>query len=151
MPREGVERRRLRLPPHRASLPAGRQAPSGPRLTKVSAQVTPTGKLPFPRPPSLFESSSENIQKGYHKDILFVYLRRREDSNLRYPFGHTGFQNQRVCPLCHASYFKFFLIIFARLKSFSLIGRCLNTSYPFSLYLGIKCQWTWFASSIYTK
>ena len=29
--------------------------------------------------------------------------RRREDSNLRYPFGHTAFRVRRIRPLCHAS------------------------------------------------
>ena len=29
--------------------------------------------------------------------------RKRKDSNLRYPFGQTGFRNRRIQPLCHAS------------------------------------------------
>src|SRR3989344_3067531 len=29
--------------------------------------------------------------------------RRREGSNLRYPFGHTAFRVRRIRPLCHAS------------------------------------------------
>ena len=33
-----------------------------------------------------------------------AYARRRGgDSNSRYPFGHTGFRNRRIQPLCHLS------------------------------------------------
>lgn len=34
---------------------------------------------------------------------VFYFLRRRRDSNSRYPFGYSGFQDRCIQPLCHAS------------------------------------------------
>ena len=47
--------------------------------------------------------------KNTSKSLYFLYVRRGRDSNSRYPFGYSSFQDWCIQPLCHLSILYFII------------------------------------------